>query len=60
MKLDDKDYFSMRDVAELFGVSLSLVKQKIRWELEPPIRVGRCLRWTRSQIERYANNNRSE
>jgi len=57
MKMEDKDFFSMRDVSDLFGVSLSLVKQKIRWELGTPIRLGKCLRWTRGQIETYIKNN---
>jgi len=29
MKNENKDFFSMRDVSNLFGVSLSLIKQKI-------------------------------
>lgn len=60
MKMEDKEFFSMRDVSNLFGVSLSLVKQKLRWELGTPVRIGKCLRWTRSQIEAYVKNNRAD
>lgn len=60
MTLDDKEFFSMRDVANLFGVSLSLVKQKIRWELGKPVKLGKCLRWTRPQIETFIENNRED
>lgn len=57
MTLDDKEFFSMRDIADLLGVSLSHVKQNIRYELTNPIRVGkRSLRWRRESIETYLKN----
>ena len=47
----------MRDIADLFGVSLSHVKQSLRWELPEPHRIGtRTLRWSREQLETYLKN----
>lgn len=57
MNLTDKEFFSMRDIAQLLGVSHSHVKQNLRWELPKPIRVGkRCLRWSRAQVDAYIKN----
>jgi hypothetical protein len=61
MKIEDREFYSMRDVANLFGVSLSHVKQTVRWELGDPIKVGkRCLRWSKDQIKAYVKNNEIE
>lgn len=57
MELKDKEFFSMKDLSEVFGVSLSHIKQSVRWELPKPIIVGkRCLRWRREQIESFIKN----
>lgn len=57
MKLSDKEFFSMADIAKLFGVSISHVKQYLRYELPEPVRVGKkALRWRRDKLETYIKN----
>jgi predicted DNA-binding transcriptional regulator AlpA len=57
MNVEEKRFYSMRDLAEIFGVSLSHIKQNVRWLLPKPMRVGkRTLRWSREQIDTFIKN----
>jgi predicted DNA-binding transcriptional regulator AlpA len=56
-QLKDKQFFSMKDLSRMFGVSISTMKTTVRWQLPKPVRVGKnSLRWSREQVETYISN----
>lgn len=58
MSKSEQEFYTMRDIAALFRVSLSHVKQHLRWELPEPVKIGkRGLRWHRDAIQVYIKNN---